>query len=161
MFVGSQPLSPRWDHESMSTMTSTSERRWSTSSNHAENFKFPDFEVSPSPRSHLPVYGEEGATGRPSARTPSPNALPKSNGILHSERWQARGENHVAWSNGQGTRHSRQKSLSDAIRTIRTRKGSVSANAHEIADALKAPVSVRLVVCALLSDKGLTLDMDN
>ena len=45
-----------------------------------------------------------------------------------------------------GPRHTRQKSLSDAIRTIRTRKGSVSANAHEIADALKAPVSVRLIV---------------
>lgn len=27
------------------------------------------------------------------------------------------------------------------------RKGSVSANAAELADALKAPVSVRLIVC--------------
>ena len=143
----------------MSTMTSTSERRWSTSSNHAENFKFPDFEALPSPRSHLPVYEEERGTGRTSARTPSPNAPPKSNGILHSERWQPRRENHVAWSNGQGgNRHGRQKSLSDAIRTIRTRKGSVSANAHEIADALKAPVSVKLVVWALLSDQAFVLD---
>lgn len=58
----------------------------------------------------------------------------------------------MAWTNGQGTRHGRQKSLSDAIRTIKTRKGSVSANAHEIADALKAPVSVKLIVSALLSD---------
>jgi solute carrier family 35, member E1 len=46
--------------------------------------------------------------------------------------------------NGRG--HSRQKSLSDAFRTIRSRKGSVSQNAHEIADALKAPVSPMLVV---------------
>jgi solute carrier family 35 protein E1 len=43
--------------------------------------------------------------------------------------------------------HGRQKSISEAIRTIRTRRASVSANAHEIADALKAPVSPRLIVC--------------
>lgn len=45
-----------------------------------------------------------------------------------------------------GRGHSRQKSLGDAFRTIRTRKGSVNANIHEISDALKAPVSPRLVV---------------
>lgn len=45
--------------------------------------------------------------------------------------------------------HGRQKSLSQAIRTIRTRNGSVSQNVHEITDALKAPVSGRLIVrCA-------------
>lgn len=37
--------------------------------------------------------------------------------------------------------------MSDAFRTIRTRKASVSANVHEIGDALKAPVSPKLVVC--------------
>lgn len=42
--------------------------------------------------------------------------------------------------------HARQKSLSEAIRTIRTRNGSVSQNVHEITDALKAPVSGRLIV---------------
>lgn len=59
----------------------------------------------------------------------------------------------MAWGNtnghlvGPGSRHVPQKSLSDAIRTIRTRKGSVSANAQELAEALKAPVSFQLVVC--------------
>jgi solute carrier family 35 protein E1 len=43
-------------------------------------------------------------------------------------------------------RHGRQKSLTEAINTIRTRKASMSQNAHEIADALKAPVSPKLVV---------------
>ena len=58
----------------------------------------------------------------------------------------------MAWENSHNyvsvhtPKHDRQKSLSDAIRTIRTRKGSVSANAQEIAEALKAPVSVKLVV---------------
>ncbi|KAF3358372.1 hypothetical protein VdG1_05448 [Verticillium dahliae VDG1] len=46
--------------------------------------------------------------------------------------------------------HGRQKSLSDAFRTIRSRQGSVSQNAHEIADALRAPVSPTLVILCLL-----------
>jgi len=48
---------------------------------------------------------------------------------------------------GKGKRHHRQKSLSEAISTIRNRSGSVTQNAKEIADALKAPVSPALVVC--------------
>lgn len=49
------------------------------------------------------------------------------------------------WSTG-GRGHGRQKSLSDAFRKIRGRNGSVSQNVHEISDALKAPVSPKLVV---------------
>ena len=48
---------------------------------------------------------------------------------------------------GTGPRHGRQKSLSEALKTIRGRRGSVRANAHELADALKAPVVPRLIVC--------------
>lgn len=43
-------------------------------------------------------------------------------------------------------RHNRQKSLTDAFRTIRARNGSVGQNAHEIADALRAPLSPKLIV---------------
>lgn len=77
----------------------------------------------------------------------------RANGHLNGgagDRWvprrasnQARG---VRWDQSPYG-HGRQKSLSDAIRTIRTRHGSVSQNAQEIADALKAPVSPRLIVC--------------
>ena len=53
-------------------------------------------------------------------------------------------------TNGQtstgGKEHGKQKSLGDAFRTIRTRSGSVSANVHEISDALKAPISPKLIV---------------
>ena len=145
-------------------MTST-ERRWSSSSNRSDNAKFPDFETigSPVPRERLSIHEEELIGTSPNRRTSSPFVFPKTNGVLHSERWQARKENHVNWSNGQvnggGSRHGRQKSLSDAIRTIRTRKGSVSANAHEIAEALKAPVSFRLIVrglCTPHSNRTLT-----
>lgn len=60
----------------------------------------------------------------------------------------------ISWSNNQNGAargHGRQKSLSDAFRTIRTRNGSFSQNAHEIADALKAPVSPKLIVRAIPS----------
>jgi solute carrier family 35 protein E1 len=53
------------------------------------------------------------------------------------------------WS-ASGRSHNRQKSLGDAFRTIRARNGSMSQNAHEIADALRAPVSPKLVVCHTL-----------
>ncbi|ATY67491.1 glucose-6-phosphate phosphate translocator 1 [Cordyceps militaris] len=56
-----------------------------------------------------------------------------------------------AWSthNGLVRGHARQNSLSDAFRTIRTRNGSLSQNAHELADALKAPVSPKLVILCI------------
>lgn len=136
---------------------SSSERRWSTSSNRgAEAFKFPDFEQSlPSRETTVPVHNKEQAGSSTKAayytKTPSPNHFSKSNGIVQGGR--QRRESHVAWGNtnghlvGPGSRHVPQKSLSDAIRTIRTRKGSVSADAQELAEALKAPVSFQLVVC--------------
>ena len=40
--------------------------------------------------------------------------------------------------------------MTDAFRTIRTRKGSVRANVHEVEDEVKAPVSPMLVVSTLL-----------
>ncbi|GAB7340784.1 hypothetical protein MBLNU457_7156t1 [Dothideomycetes sp. NU457] len=70
-----------------------------------------------------------------------------------SDRWQPRKSatfNPHIFNDGPtrtgGIRHGRQKSLSEAIRTVRTRHGSISQNAHEIAEALKAPISAKLVV---------------
>ncbi|KAG9242181.1 triose-phosphate transporter family-domain-containing protein [Calycina marina] len=75
------------------------------------------------------------------------------NGLPPREPWQSRKES-LRWSQDQtynGDKgQSRQKSLSDAFRMIRTRKGSVSANVHEISDALKAPVSPKLVVLCIV-----------
>ncbi|KAI0161574.1 TPT-domain-containing protein [Xylariaceae sp. FL1272] len=72
---------------------------------------------------------------------------------LTSDRWMPRKDQSargVRWgplgSSAPPTRgHGRQKSISEAIRTIKGRSGSVSQNAHEIADALKAPVSPMLI----------------
>lgn len=124
----------------------SSERHWSSSSDRADTFKFPDFDQSISIGDPLVTQEEERD------RVPSPRPRSKPNGSLYGDRWQHRRDNHIAWDNGHATvpsgpsRHKRQPSLSDAIRTIRTRKGSVSANAHEIAEALKAPISFKLIV---------------
>ena len=123
----------------------TTERRRS-SSNTKE--KFPDFDPSIGINSESLRVHEEEHSARRSARTPSPS---KANGPLHSEEWQPRKDNHLMWGNGNinvaGPRqHGRQKSIGEAIRTIRTRRASVSENAHELAEALKAPLSVKLVV---------------
>ena len=81
----------------------------------------------------------------------------RSNGATNGhnqsqERCQLRKEGGLGdplWQNSRasagGRFHGWQKSLSDAIRTIRTR-ASVSANAQEIAQALEAPVSRKLIV---------------
>ncbi len=127
----------------------SAERRWSTSSTGQE--KFPDLDHSQS-GDYLTAIdaSDEGATT--SSRTPSPA---KSNGILHSERWQARKDHHLVWGNGHTNitpprPQGRQRSLSDAFKTIRSRKASVSENAREVAEALKAPVSMKIVVCTSL-----------
>ncbi|KAK5136489.1 hypothetical protein LTR08_003134 [Meristemomyces frigidus] len=90
----------------------------------------------------------------------TPNGLPPG---LHSNvRWPARKASRKdGWSTwtgkpggggegaGAARGHGRQKSLSEAIQVVRTRKASISENAHEIAEALKAPVSLKLVLlCA-------------
>lgn len=123
----------------------TTERRRSSSTT---NEKFPDFDPSFNVSSDtLRVYQEHAPT-RTSGRTPSPG---KASGILHGGTWQPRKDGHLTWGDGvnniAGPRgHGRQKSLGDAIRTIRGRRASVSDNAHELAEALKAPLSVKLVV---------------
>jgi len=45
--------------------------------------------------------------------------------------------------------HRQKRSVSEAIHRFRTRQGSVSENAQELAEALKAPISYRLIVCLL------------
>jgi solute carrier family 35, member E1 len=91
------------------------------------------------------------AEGR--ARSPNKSSGPANGHNPPLEHWQPRKDGGVGgslWLNGRasagGRSHGRQKSLSDALRTIRTRRGSVSANAQEIAEALKAPVSPKLIV---------------
>ncbi|KAF2216284.1 hypothetical protein CERZMDRAFT_33860 [Cercospora zeae-maydis SCOH1-5] len=125
--------------------------------------------VKPSPvKTNFPDFVQEQATFdddfESPSRGPSPKPLPNglSLGLHSSERWPAKKarENNLnlwnGWSaQGQGAsgkvRHGRQKSLSEAINAVRTRGrgASISENAHEIAESLKAPISLKLVaLCA-------------
>lgn len=128
----------------------TSEQRWSPFVTRHDSNKFPDFEQTNTSRDHLAAYQEERPAGGTSSRTPSPHTFPAIDRTPSGDRWNPRQDGRLTWSQGlnkgYSRGHGRQKSLSDAIRTIRTRKGSVSANAQEIAEALKAPLSVKLIV---------------
>lgn len=134
-----------------STLTGSEHRPSSASARAAPHFKSstePREGTEPFPLHNDAVFLEE------SSRTPSPHV---ANGIISGppsgERWQMHNEkpDRTYWSSKKPSisirSHGRQKSIGDAFRTIRTRKGSVSANAHELADALKAPVSPMLIVC--------------
>ncbi|CZT23843.1 related to glucose-6-phosphate/phosphate and phosphoenolpyruvate/phosphate antiporter [Ramularia collo-cygni] len=144
--------------------TSDVERRRSSSQQPPS--KFPDF-TDPFPSSfdgeQEQRHGQGGedvfeSGGEDISRGPSPRPLPNGlpPGLHSSERWPTRrdstAKSWASWaSNGRlrDTRPGRQKSLSEAIRTVRRRKASMSENAQEIAQALKAPVSMRLVLlCA-------------
>lgn len=91
------------------------------------------------------------------------NGMNGANAPAAADRWQPRRDSlqarGVKWgqpgltvpsrTNGYGLGHGRQKSLTEALRNVRGRAGSVGQNAHEIADALKAPVSWQLIVRCL------------
>ena len=128
--------------------SATTERRRSTSSTRE---KFPDLDPSVNYSSDLLRNQHEQDLHRFSAQATSP---PKINGIPQAPSRQTQREGHLTWGEGSlniappRRQHGRQKSLSDAIRTIRGRRASVSENAHELAEALKAPLSVKLTVCS-------------
>ena len=148
--------------------TSDSERRRSPSpynpnpnANQPKTFKFPDFSHEEFERQQEEAGAIEDISRGPSPQ-PLPNGLPP--GLHSSERWPLRKEASAnswnsSWANGRagggshaggggagGGKHGRQKSLSEAIRTVRGRRASVAENAAEIADSLKAPVSFKLVM---------------
>ena len=113
----------------------------------ATTYKFPNFE------SDMKGISDNGTDRGTSYSSFNGVAMPQS-------RWQSRKDINTNASTYSGSgfdgtssepfshssRHGRQKSISEAIRTIRTRKGSLGHNAHEIADSLKAPVSPAVIV---------------
>lgn len=129
------------------TMPSATTERCRSASSTRE--KFPDLDPSVNSSSDLLRNLREQDSNQFAARTISPT---KSNGTLQSPSRQAQRESRLTWGDGSlniappRQQHGRQKSLSDAIRTIRGRRASVSENAHELAEALKAPLSVKLTV---------------
>ena len=134
-----------------SSTMSRHDRRASIQSNQSDNTitAFPDFDTTVG-RDHDTIY-EDQTLKWIDDKQPLASPARRPNGILHSEKWAPTREYTPTRGNGQinGTPmgRNRQKSLGEAIRTIHARKASVSANAHELAEALKAPVSYKLVVC--------------
>ena len=131
------------------------EHRRSSSSNPRE--KFPNLDASKNEES-FPKYDECESSRSGSVRTLSPA---RTNGVSHSERW--RNDNYRTWGDGHlnvaaPRQHGRHRSLSDAFRSIRTRKASVSENAHEIAEALKAPISLKILVGGFVAWKDAPAD---
>ncbi|KAG4423467.1 hypothetical protein IFR04_003434 [Cadophora malorum] len=120
------------------------------------SFKFPG-ETKPTMRTSMEKFPDHIETL--DGQSPYSISPTKTNGFANgsasADRWQPRRDSGLrgsAWNGpaSTGGRHNRQKSLTDAFRTIRTRKASVSANVHEVADALKAPVSPMLVGLCLV-----------
>ena len=96
--------------------------------------KFPSF----SDESHDTIAEPEGPHSSSTVRyTPHDLWEPRKAGAFSREH-----------GNGstRASKHRPRKSISEAISTIRTRNASVSANAQELAQALRAPVSYQLIV---------------
>lgn len=101
------------------------------------NEKFPSFDE------HRPQF----QTGQP-AVTESPLDFSAGQGLNHDLRWPPR-KTSQRLRDGRLSgiyTHRTRRSVSDAINKFRTRQGSVSENAQELAEALKAPVSYKLIV---------------
>lgn len=99
-----------------------------------------------SPIDKFPPYEESFDTAAGSGR-PSANSSVK---YAPSQLWEPRKSTFYSREHANGSvrnsKHRPRKSISEAITTIRTRNGSVSAGAQELAQALRAPVSYRLIV---------------
>lgn len=100
----------------------------------SENERFPSFDYTAQPAFGLPVVAESPAEAKPiEYKWPSRRA---------SQRLTSRPNANLG--------HRPKRSVSDALAKFRNRQGSVSENAQELAEALKAPVSYRLIVSRLL-----------
>ncbi|KAL2018638.1 hypothetical protein VTK56DRAFT_541 [Thermocarpiscus australiensis] len=100
-------------------------------STHGGTERFPDFDA-----------GQQNGYAYGNGTAPPPS----------SDRWQARHDGRVKWAPrgpvSSSFGHERKRSISNAIHRIRS--GSMSQNAHELAGALRAPVSWKLVALCLM-----------
>lgn len=104
----------------------------------AENERFPSFDEATPPTFGLLPVSESPAEAKPV-----------------EYKWPSRrGSQRLLQNRNPGAfGHRPRRSLSDAINRFRTRQGSVSENAQEIAEALKAPISYKLIVSVNILQK--------
>jgi hypothetical protein len=101
----------------------------------------PHSALSDTPNERFPSFEDEPRRASLAQITESP--VETSTPIVPEYRWPTRSNSQRAT---RGTGHKHRRSLSEALNNFRTRQGSVSENAHELAEALKAPVSYKLIV---------------
>jgi len=112
-----------------------------------ETEKFPDFDSQAFPSLN-------GQT--PSVPRWQQNGYLNGNGSIPNisqpppDRWRARRDSRVRWAPGSSSSfgHGRKSSISNALHRLRS--GSMSQNAHDLADALRAPFSWKLIVLCLM-----------
>ncbi|CAG8971082.1 hypothetical protein HYALB_00009682 [Hymenoscyphus albidus] len=125
------------------------ERERELSSTRSSMEKFPDH-VEPSdgqPSYNYPSSPTHTGNGYANGPPPVDRFPPRRESAMRGAAWNS-SNNGTATTGGRG--HSRQKSLTDAFKTIRARNGSVSANVQEIGEALKAPVSPKLITLCII-----------
>ena len=98
--------------------------------------RFPSFDHNVLESYNTPVFTS------PTTTSPNLNIPPA--------RWNAK-RTSLDQSTRRTTYHKPRKSVSEAIHQFRTRRGSVSDNAQELAEALKAPISWQLIVRPMIS----------
>lgn len=122
-------------------------RRASLRTNWAPSAKSTGDQPMASPLDKFPEFEDS-----PASTTNDPNSHLSATTVRHNqeEYWQPRKNGHASWDHSNGgalpSKHRPRKSIGEAIASIRTRNASVSVNAHDLADALKAPVSYKLIV---------------
>jgi solute carrier family 35 protein E1 len=137
---------------STTTVTGTGRRLSMRQSNRQPPIKMSNPQQMNSPLDKFPPFIDDAPDSAIEA------VMPRSAQQLRNNRdglWQPRKAGHVSWEHMDGlgiSKHRSRKSISEAINTIRTRNASMSANAHELAEALRAPVSYRLIVRLTLCD---------
>jgi hypothetical protein len=95
---------------------------------------------------------EDTRSEEKSHRVTSPQAYSQSANPLSVNNWPVRKSGQTGWENRNGGgvlhKHRPRRSVSEAFDNFRQRRGSISANTHELAEALKAPISYKLIVSA-------------
>lgn len=117
-----QPVEPR--QRALSPLSGGSEASY--------NERFPSFDQQP--RDYEPTIVSES----PLEANPGQSVVPEY-------KWPSR-RGTQPFRSSRASGHRPRRSVSDALHKFRNRQGSVSENAHELAEALKAPVSYKLIV---------------
>jgi hypothetical protein len=97
--------------------------------------------ISETSNERFPSFDDESQR-RASIAQVSESPIQTNSSLVPEYKWPTRSNSQRVNRGG----HKHRRSVSEALNKFRTRQGSVSENAHELAEALKAPVSWKLIV---------------